>query len=251
MITVGQIYDLLDSKAPFSTAEEWDNSGLLVGDREAEVTRALICLDVNRQAVEAAVQAGAELIVSHHPVIFSPLKRLSADAVPYLLARAGLSAICAHTNLDRAPGGVNDRLAAQLGFDRVTVAEDGLCRLITLPEPWDSRRLTETVARRLHTPVRCRHGGTRITRILLCSGAGADELLPLCRQADAVITGELKYHEWMAFPEGMTLIEAGHYATEICMVDGVAAWLREAFPALEIIPYTGAAPYETVGERLL
>lgn len=246
MITVGSIYDFLDAKAPFSSAEEWDNPGLLAGDRETKVTRILVCLDITRQVVEEAVRSGAELIVSHHPVIFSPLKRLPADAVPYLLARAGLSAICAHTNLDRAPGGVNDLLAARLGFQQVTTAEDGLCRLATLPEPWDGRKLAETAARRLRTPVRCRPGTAPITRILLCGGAGGEELLPLCRQADAVITGELKHHEWLAFPEKLTLIDAGHYATEICMVEGMAAWLRETFPALEVLPYTGTAPYETV-----
>lgn len=249
MTTVGNIYDFLDAKAPFSSAEEWDNPGLLVGDRETKVTRILVCLDITRQAVKEAVRSGAELIVSHHPVIFSPLKRLPADAVPYLLARAGLAAVCAHTNLDRASGGVNDLLAARLGFDQVTTAEDGLCRLVTLPEPWDGRKLAETAAGRLHTPVRCRPGTVPITRVLLCGGAGGDELLPLCRQADAVITGELKHHEWLAFPEELTLIDAGHYATEICMVEGVTAWLRAAFPALSVVPYTGGAPYETMEGR--
>lgn len=248
MITVGDIYDFLDAKAPFSSAEEWDNPGLLVGDRERKVTQVLVCLDITRQAVETAAEVGAELVVSHHPVIFSPLKRLLADTVPYQLARAGLSAICAHTNLDKAAGGVNDWLAARLGFQQVMTAEDGLCRLATLPEPWDGRRLAETAACCLHTPVRCRPGTAPITRVLLCGGAGGEELLPLCRQADAVITGELKHHEWLAFPEELTLIDAGHYATEICMVEGMAAWLREAFPTLEVLPSTGTAPYETVGK---
>ena len=250
MITAGDIMDFLDGKAPFSSAEDWDNPGLLVGGWDTEVSRVLVCLDITRQAVEATAEAGAELIVSHHPVIFTPLRRLSSDTVPYLLARAGLAAICAHTNLDKAPGGVNDLLADRLGFQQVTIAEDGLCRLAVLREPWEGQRLVETVSGRLQIPVRCRIGTAPILRVMVCGGAGGEELLALCHQADAVITGELKHHEWLAFPEEMTLIDAGHYATEICVVEGLTAWLREAFPGLSVIPYTGAAPYETVGKKV-
>ena len=102
------IYGKLNSLAPFATQESWDNSGLLVGDPGAEVKTALVVLDITAEAVREAREIGAELIISHHPVIFRPLKKVESGSVVWELAQAGISAICAHTNLDKARGGVND-----------------------------------------------------------------------------------------------------------------------------------------------
>ncbi|MEI3579428.1 MAG: Nif3-like dinuclear metal center hexameric protein [Acutalibacteraceae bacterium] len=121
MSTVSMIYGKLNSLAPFATQESWDNSGLLAGDPGAEVTQALVVLDITGDAVREAQELGAQLIVSHHPVIFQPLKKLESGSVAWELARAGISAISAHTNLDKARGGVNDCLAAALGLENVTV----------------------------------------------------------------------------------------------------------------------------------
>lgn len=114
------IYGKLNSLAPFATQESWDNSGLLVGDPGAEVKTALVVLDITAEAVREAREIGAELIISHHPVIFRPLKKVESGSVVWELAQAGISAICAHTNLDKARGGVNDCLAAALGLEHVT-----------------------------------------------------------------------------------------------------------------------------------
>ena len=131
-MTVEDIYHFLNEKAPFSTAEEWDNTGLLVGDPQREVARVLTVLDITPDAVEAAQRLGAQLIVSHHPVIFSPLRRLESSSIPYALAQADIAAVCAHTNLDRAAGGVNDTLASLLGLRSVQPMADCLCRM----SPW-------------------------------------------------------------------------------------------------------------------
>ena len=114
MAAIDEIYRYLNEIAPFSTAMDFDNAGFLVGDGKTEVTKALVTLDITAQSVRQAREKGAQLIVSHHPVIFHPLKRLLSNSVPYLLAKEGIGAICAHTNLDMAPGGVNDCLAAAL-----------------------------------------------------------------------------------------------------------------------------------------
>ena len=119
MSIVSTIYGKLNSLAPFATQESWDNSGLLVGDPDAGVHTALVVLDITPEAVQEARKIGAELIISHHPVIFRPLKKLEQGSVVWELARAGISAICAHTNLDKARGGVNDCLAAALGLEQV------------------------------------------------------------------------------------------------------------------------------------
>lgn len=247
-MTVGEIYAFLQGHAPFETAEEYDNVGLLVGSPDMPVCRILVTLDITPAAVRAAEEAGAGLIISHHPVIFSPLRRLDAECVPYLLARAGIAAICAHTNLDRAAGGVNDLLADLLGLADVQTAADGLCRTGRLPESLPPRDFAAFVGRLLGTPVRMRAGDMPVTRVAVCSGAGGDFLLPLLKKGGitAAVTGELKHHEWLALPPGITVVEAGHYHTEICMAEGVARLLREAFPDAEVTAFAGEPPYMTV-----
>ena len=116
MTTVGEIYRLMDEIAPFAWAESWDNSGLLVGSAGCKVDTALLALDVTGPVIEQAVACGAQLIITHHPVIFHKLGKLSAESIVYRLAQHNLSVISAHTNLDVAPGGVNDQLAARLGL---------------------------------------------------------------------------------------------------------------------------------------
>ena len=246
-ITVGDILDFLQEKAPFEAAEEWDNSGLLAGSREQPAGRVLSALDITGDTVDAAVRLGAGLIVSHHPVIFRPLRRLDADGVPYRLAREGIAAICAHTNLDKAAGGVNDTLASLLGLREVRTAEDGLCRFGMLDSPADGGIFAATVGKALHTAVRFRAGRRPVRTVCLCAGAGGDYLLPRLAEADAFLTGELRHHEWLeAAAAGVTVVEAGHYATEAPVVDTLADWLSAAFPALSCIPYYGGAPYTTL-----
>ena len=116
MCTVGDIYNYIDKFAPFKSCAEWDNVGLLVGDRSKTVKRAAIALDITPHNVMQAAESGCNLIISHHPVIFHPIKSLNSYSAPYLLAKHGISAICAHTNLDAAAGGVNDVLANIIGL---------------------------------------------------------------------------------------------------------------------------------------
>ncbi len=114
MTTIRDIYQAIDGFAPFSHQESWDNSGLLVGNPQSWVERAAVTLDITPAVVQEAKEEGAQLIVSHHPVLFRPAKTFLSASVPYQLAAAGLSAICAHTSLDVAKGGVNDCLADRL-----------------------------------------------------------------------------------------------------------------------------------------
>ena len=115
MTTVQQIYEEMQRIAPLALAESWDNPGLLV-DCGGEVSRVLVTLDITPEVVEEAARKGCGLIVSHHPVIFSPLKKLGGQDVAFQLVKNGISAICMHTNLDAAPGGVNDTLCDILGI---------------------------------------------------------------------------------------------------------------------------------------
>lgn len=119
MYRVGDFYNEINRIAPFSMAESWDNSGLLIGSMDREVEKVLLALDATHHVVDEARQIGASLIITHHPVIFSAIKSMTAESIPYRAAAAGLSVISAHTNLDIAHGGVNDRLTELLGLNDI------------------------------------------------------------------------------------------------------------------------------------
>ena len=244
-MTVQEIYAYLHNRAPFDTAEGWDNPGMLVGDPNRAVSRVLVALDATAGAVDTAEAVGADLILTHHPVIFAPLKKLSAQSIPYRLAAAGIDLIAAHTNLDKAEGGVNDTLAARLGLSDVVVAADEYTRIGTLPEPMTAKDFAAHVAAVLDTPVRY-SGDKTVQTVAVCGGSGGDFMLRSIGRADAYVTGEVRHHEWLAAADGINVIEAGHYATEVPVVDTLCAWLTEAFPDLTVIPYRDGDPYRVV-----
>ena len=244
-MTVQDIFTFLHTRAPFDTAEGWDNPGMLVGDPRRAVTRVLVALDATDGAVETAKAVGAQLIVTHHPVIFAPLKRLAADSIPYRLAAAGISLIAAHTNLDKAAGGVNDTLAARLGLTDVTVAADEYTRIGTLAQAMSARDFAAHVAAVLDTAVRY-SGDKTVKTVAVCGGSGGDFMLRCTDVADAYVTGEVRHHEWLAAADRIQVIEAGHYATEVPVVDTLCAWLEEAFPGLPVTPYRDGDPYAVI-----
>ncbi len=243
-MTVQDIFDLLNTRAPFDTAAEWDNPGLLVGDGTRRVNRVLVALDATPGAIDAAQAVAADLMVTHHPVIFTPLKALPTDSLPYRLAAAGIPLIAAHTNLDKAADGVNDTLAALLGLADITVAADGMSRIGTLPAPMTAIALASLVAERLHTAVRVADSHTPIRRVAVCGGGGGDFAAALVDVADAFVTGEIKHHEWLAADGTLALIEAGHYATEAPVIDTLCRWLTQA--GVEAVPYYEGDPYITI-----
>lgn len=235
-MTVKEILDFLGEKAPFDTCEEWDNVGLLVGSGYLPATRVLVALDVTDGALEAAKAVGADLIVTHHPVIFRPISRLSADSLPYRLAAAGISVISAHTNLDKAAEGVNDTLAARLGLTDIEIAADGMTRMGTLPEEMTATAFAAHVAAVLGTPVRAA-GDKTVKKVALCGGAAGSSMFALMGKADCFITGEVKHHEWLMAAGRINVIDGGHYSTEVPVVDTLCRWLAEGFPTLQVVPY--------------
>lgn len=243
---VQTILELLQQKAPLELAEEWDNVGLLVGDRTAEVTAVVVALDVTDAVLDRAMEVGAQLIVTHHPVIFDPLKTVTADTLVYRLVKAGMSVISMHTNADKAAGGVNDCLCEKLGLSDVEIAPDGLTRIGKLPASMTADVFASYVSQCLDTAVRVKAGSDMIRTVALCGGSGADLVLSLLNTADAALTGEVKYHEWLSVPSEKTLVDGGHYATEVMVTERFCAWLHEAFPALNVVLCKGHAPYSTI-----
>ncbi len=244
-MNIKEVFEFLQQKAPFETAEPYDNVGMLVGG-DGEVTTVLVTLDITQDAVDAAIAAGAQLIVSHHPVIFEPLRTLEAGSVPYRLAQHGITAICAHTNLDRAAGGVNDCLCELLGLTNVHLGPDAMCRIGELSQAISAEEFGALVARVLGTPVRLKAGSDLVRTVALCGGGAGDRVLPLLSEADAALTGEVKHHVWLAVPPAKTMADGGHYATEVPVTARLAEWLTAAFPALTVVLHRGEAPYYTI-----
>ncbi len=245
-MTVQTILELLQQKAPVDLAEEWDNVGLLVGDRTTEVTTTAVALDVTEAVLDRAIEVGAQLIVTHHPVIFDSLKAVTADTLVYRLVNAGLSVISMHTNADKTVGGVNDSLCEKLGLSDVEIAADGLSRVGKLPASMTADVFASYVSQCLDTAVRVKVGSDMIRTVVLCGGAGADLVLPLLDTVDAALTGEVKHHEWLSVPSHKTLVDGGHYATEVMITERFCEWLSEAFPTLNVVLYKGETPYFTI-----
>lgn len=238
MVRICDIYDVIDRAAPFESALSFDNSGLLVGDPTAEVARALIALDITPAVVEEAASINAGVIISHHPVIFEPLKTLPARSVPYQLARRGIGALCCHTNLDISPVcGVNVALAGKLGLKNIrqedVFGEDCVLFSGQLEAAVSPAGFAELVRQRLDAPaVQYIPGEREVRKVFLCSGAGGSYVqFAACRGADAYLTGEMKHHEMLAAAStGVSCVVAGHYETEIVFAEFLAAYLRKRLP---------------------
>lgn len=233
MAKVKDFYGYLNSIAPFETQEDWDNSGMLVGDMDAEVKKVAVVIDITHEEINKAKAIGADLIISHHPVIFNPIKSVTKGSVPYELVASSINALCCHTPLDIADGGTNDSLAKLLGIE-VTRTEDPILRLGTV-EPTTAENLAGKIAKTLNTKVRYADAGRKIEKIAICTGAGCS-LIEAAGEIDAFITGDASHHNFLdCIQAGITLIAAGHYETEIVVVPVLVKKLQTQFPDIEII----------------
>ena len=226
--TVLDFYRCLDELAPFSTQLSWDNSGLLVGDFSQQVHTCVLALDVTEAVVRFAREHDAQLIVTHHPVIFGAIRNVTAESLVWRIARENISVISAHTNLDLAEGGVNDALSAALCLKNIRPFEneDGLGRIGELSEKMEPAVFAGYVRERLGP-----HSDIAFTkRDMVCSVA-----VTLCG-ADAYLTGELRHHEWMAAQAlPLSVYTAGHYATEAVVLPDLLARFSQRFPETEIL----------------
>lgn len=254
MTTVGNIYNLIDKIAPFSSGLSFDNIGILVGDPDAAVNRVAVCLDITKDVVKRAVENDCSLIVSHHPVIFNKLSRVTSDSIPYLLAKNGISAICAHTNLDIATGGVNDRLAITLGISSAEAICDEsfdeapkIARIGRI-EPKTPEEFARFVKLQLDSPdIRYIEGSKIIKTVCVYSGAGSDFILQAkAAGADAFVTSEIKHHQWLEAKElDITVIDAGHFSTENVIVKPLALLLKDKLDC-EVSIISQSSPYKAL-----
>lgn len=242
-ITVKKVFDFLNDFAPISTKDKYDNVGLIVGDENTVVTKALLCLDITNDVVDEAVKTGANLIISHHPVIFNPLYTVLKGTPVYAMVENKISGICMHTNLDIAKGGISDIMLDLLGFhsDEVldVVYENGLGygRISNLPFSTSAKALAEKCKEVFDCKsVRFSQGKNEIQRAAVCSGSGGSELSKAIeKKCDCLITGDIKHDVWIdAKNKSISLIDAGHFCTENIVCHQLLTLLSREFNSLEI-----------------
>lgn len=220
-ITVQAVCDWLNEIAPFDTAEGYDNVGLLMGDPAAPVSKVLFCLDATPEAVGEAVEIGAQLLITHHPLMFGGVRRIDytqpEGRVLCAMAGARLNLIAAHTNLDKAPGGTGDALIQALGFHGLRPVNE-FVRMGALEAPMTGDGLQRFVGERLQADVgRYGEAAGLITQVAVGPGACGEFAEEALRAgAQAFVVGEIKHHEVLAAcAQGMVVLAAGHYATEM------------------------------------
>ena len=244
MPTVREIENALYAWAPRDLAESWDNVGLLVGSESRAVKRVLIALDVTDTVADEAVALGAKLIVAHHPVMNCTWHKVQSvvddNAQGRLLTKllkSDVSAICMHTNLDAAEGGVNDVLAKTLGLEGLSsFNEEKIGRVGTLKCEKSLEQFLRDVIQSLGCQgLRYRDGGKPVRKVAVGGGACA-EYIPqaIALGCDTFVTADVKYHDFLD-AEGLNLIDAGHFETENPVCEAVKAYLAQRFPRLELV----------------
>lgn len=248
-VPLADIYNYLDSVFPFATQEKWDNSGLLV-DTTREVSTVMLSLDITSEVVDEAALYGAELIISHHPVIFEPLRSISIESPVYRLINNHISAICAHTNVDKSPEGTNGVILKKLKEhfeleDNVELFEEcgdglGFGYIVELKNPMD----VVEFAKEIKKVFGCKYIRTsrmtlrNIKRVAFCSGSGGSMLeTALAKNCDVYITGDVKHDVWIEANNGFepVLFDCGHFHTENPVLENIRYLLEQKFPQLEVI----------------
>lgn len=246
MAKVGNIFGFVDSFAPFASAMDFDNVGILVGDATAEVKKCLVALDVTEVVINEAENVGATLIISHHPVIFSALKTLPKTSIPHMLAQRDISVICAHTNFDMASFGVNTCLAEALSLKNLEALSHYESKIGTLPmglageleKEFSCAEFAKFVKDRLNCEgVRYTDVSREIKTVAICSGSGGDLIETVARKnIDAFVTGEIKHHEILtAARNEICVVEAGHFKSEDVVILPLVNKLADKFKDVEFV----------------
>lgn len=243
-MTVEQIYRHLSAFAPAALSAEWDNDGIACCvDKAKAVNRVLIALDTTERAVDRAIDGRFDLLLTHHPLLFRGVKALTADhTVPRKLLRLaanGVTAMSFHTRLDAARGGVNDVLAETLDLCDVKPfgpAGEEMGRIGTLKKTVSAKECAQTVCEKLGVSAVLLAGEATVKTVAVLGGEGGDFVdAAIEAGADLLVTGRIGYHRMLdGAEEGIALIEAGHFATEVAVCRKLAALVREADPAVSV-----------------
>ena len=230
---VTELYKYFDEKIPCDLSEDWDNDGRMLVASDKEVKNVLVALDVTPEVVDVAVNGGYDLIVTHHPLIFKPLKGITDPKLTALI-KAEVSVFSFHTRLDTVEGGVNDTLAAALGLKNV----EPFCEMgrVGVTEEISFDDFASFVKNKLGCDnITFVKNTDKVKRVALLGGGGKDFWPEAARIADVYITGEMSYNTMLdAHEAGFSVIEAGHFHTEFPVCDTICDMLLDADPALNV-----------------
>jgi dinuclear metal center YbgI/SA1388 family protein len=240
--SVNDIIALIESVAPKDNKCDFDNVGLLVGRRDAKVNKVMICLDATKEVLDEAIKAGAQMIISHHPMIFDPIKAVSSETVLgekiILAIENGIAIYAAHTNLDFSAGGINDFVAELLGLTEVTTLDpyisenEGLGRVGKLSNACTAEELKNRIEKILNDKYIRIIGepNSLIKKVAVINGSGGDiEYIDMAKKvgADCLVTAEVKHHVAIyAREKDFTIIECQHYTMEHCYLESFAELLK-------------------------
>ena len=216
MATVKDIYNFVDKIAPFYTQEEWDNSGLLVGDENKKVNKIMFALDMTADVANQAINTSADLIITHHPLIFKPVSEVLSNSLIFKLIENKISIISAHTNYDKAVDGVNDILCQKVGFNKFSKVENTCINVAELENSIPTEDFVNKIKNSLVGIVRYNNLVKSIKKVAVCSGSGSDYLsLAKDLECDALLTGDASHHAFLDADEmSILLVAAGHFETE-------------------------------------
>lgn len=248
MTTVKNIYDYIDSIAPYDTQDDWDNSGHLVGNFRKTVHRVVMALDATKEVCDYAADLGADLVLTHHPIIFRPLSAVKSDTAVFTLTRNDIAMLCAHSNFDKAEEGINTNLAAILGLSNLRRLGDGYTVVGDLEQSMSIDDLAQLVADTLDVAgIRYTDTDRVINKVGVCGGS-AEELQPSAMEyCDCYITGDMKYHQLLdAQQRGEAVISAGHYETEYPAFMMLKNKLEAMFPDVEFFAAPTANPVKSL-----
>lgn len=244
MVRVKDIFHYLSELAPLELQMDFDNSGMQAGHIDQPVSKAVLALDVTRDVIEEAAEENAQLIISHHPLIFGGIQSV-CDSDPLtgslllMLIEKGIAAISMHTNLDIADGGVNDVLLCLLGAEREAVLDsDGCGRIGTLASSVCLGDFLTSCASVLHTKgLRFYDAGRPVRRIAVMGGSGGGSLRTAFEKGcDTYVTADVKYNQFLeAAALGINLIDGDHFGTEDPVIPELARKLREKFPETDFM----------------
>ena len=242
---VKDVIAVIEEFAPLSIQEGWDNSGLCVGSAEAEVTSVLFALDCTEELVDEAVECGADMIITHHPLIFSGLKKISPeDPVGAAVIKAikhGISIYAAHTNADKVMAGVSGAMAQKLGLTDVQILDEdgegtGLGVVGNLPQPLVAEQMVALVKEKFKLQMLKSSKPLEgvISRVAMCGGSGSS-LIGAAKKSGAqlYISGDISYHNYFT-ADGFMIMDIGHYESEIEIVNILFSLIKKNFPTFAV-----------------
>lgn len=258
-----KIINWVEAIAPLHLQEGYDNSGLIIGHENQEVSKVVVCLDVDDAVLSYARDNDAELVISHHPCVFKPLKafhpRSPEGAILYQSITSGIAVYSAHTNFDSARGGMGDIICREMGLDEVGVlrpnsianSEYGIGRWGSYKTPMPFKGFLKILKNKLGIEF-MREVGEHpdyILTLAVLNGSYDDSLINelINLKPDVLLTGDLKYHDAQELRhQRIYTIDAGHYQTEVIFVRAFASMLKEAFPKLDVLEWKGSDIFKVI-----